>query len=334
MGRQDAHGGSREPYEYSLSFVICKQELFPIPFLGGVVMNYPGHIVVPITFDELLILAKDLGQTRIMRRGKGVFTCCPAPDHGDDGRDENPSLWLGIAPSGKTLAVSCKAGCDRNAVAAELQQCMTRLGLGNGGSTIPYIEDNDWEQLDYAPAGAEPQPMVMAMREWSCEPTSNGKVTARSPQRTWVYRNPEGLISHVVARWDGVKDGKKVKAFADVVWCRNKKTGKEEWQTNWYPTVFNLLWSELLAEFPGKPVLVVEGEKAAEAARARWGDRYFVTTWALGMAEAHRPDWSILKGRSVVLWADKDDPGHEAMRVVAARLVKAGVEDVKMVVLS
>ena len=146
----------------------------------------------------------------------------------------------------------------------------------------------------------------------------------------WAYRNPEGRISHVVYRYE--KDAEKI--FEDLVWCRNKRTGEAMWRMGWFPTVFNLLWSELLANFPGKPVLVVEGEKAAEAARKIFADRYFVTTWALGMAEAHRPDWSILKGREVILWPDNDGPGLEAMRIVAACLVKAGVEDIKMVGLS
>ena len=73
----------------------------------------------------------------------------------------------------------------------------------------------------------------------------------------------------MVYRWE--KDGEKTFQYA--VWCQHKKTKKVEWHLDWYPRVYDLLYSELLADYPDLPVLVVEGEKTCDAARKSIGDR-------------------------------------------------------------
>ncbi len=76
--------------------------------------------------------------------------------------------------------------------------------------------------------------------------------------------------------------------------------------------------AELTAR-PGAPVLVVEGEGTAEAARLCAGD-YVVTTWPNGAASVNAADWEVLRGRSVTIWPDADEPGRKAAEQIADKL--------------
>lgn len=63
---------------------------------------------------------------------------------------------------------------------------------------------------------------------------------------------------------------------------------------------------------PAAPVLVVEGEKAADVAAKDFPD-YVVTTWAGGANRVGYADWSVLRDRQVALWPDNDADGLNAM---------------------
>lgn len=58
-------------------------------------------------------------------------------------------------------------------------------------------------------------------------------------------------------------------------------------------------------------ILVVEGEKCCDAA---WQLGLSAVTSAMGAGKASLSDWSILKGRTVVLWPDNDALGKDHMR--------------------
>jgi putative DNA primase/helicase len=73
----------------------------------------------------------------------------------------------------------------------------------------------------------------------------------------------------------------------------------------------------------GAPVLITEGEKAADAA-AQLFTAYAVATWPSGCKAIDKADWQPLRGRDVVLWPDADDVGREAMAKLAARLLALG----------
>jgi len=69
-------------------------------------------------------------------------------------------------------------------------------------------------------------------------------------------------------------------------------------------------------------VYIVEGEKAADAL---WSIGVPAVTSAHGSKSASKTDWSSLKGRSVVIWPDHDEPGTGYASEVAALLTKVGV---------
>jgi len=83
----------------------------------------------------------------------------------------------------------------------------------------------------------------------------------------------------------------------------------------------------LAADDSGKPVYVVEGEKAAEALR-RLG--LTVTTSAGGSAAAEKTDWSPLAGRTVVVWPDLDESGRRYAHDAARLALRAGAGGVML----
>lgn len=66
-----------------------------------------------------------------------------------------------------------------------------------------------------------------------------------------------------------------------------------------------------------KPVLVVEGEKAADAA-AKLFTNCDVVTWKGGAQNIESGDWDLLKDRKVYLWPDNDAVGVKAMENIAS----------------
>ncbi len=87
---------------------------------------------------------------------------------------------------------------------------------------------------------------------------------------------------------------------------------------------------EQLKQKPEASVLVVEGEKTAEAAKSLFPD-YAVVTWSGGCGAVQKSDWSVLKDRSVTIWPDNDQPGMNAAAKIAEILSKQGNDHVKTV---
>jgi len=76
-----------------------------------------------------------------------------------------------------------------------------------------------------------------------------------------------------------------------------------------------------LAERPDANVLVVEGEKTADAAALLF-PQAVVVTWSGGCKAISKTAWSALAGRKVVLWPDHDAPGEQAMDELGQRLLQ------------
>jgi putative DNA primase/helicase len=92
------------------------------------------------------------------------------------------------------------------------------------------------------------------------------------------------------------------------------------WRWKAPPSPRPLYWARRAV---GAPVLIAEGEKAADAA-ALLLTSYAACTWASGCKAIDKADWQPLRGRDVVLWPDADAVGREAMAKLAARLLTLG----------
>lgn len=134
------------------------------------------------------------------------------------------------------------------------------------------------------------------------------------PVGVWAYRDLSGNIIHWVARYDA---GQGKKEF--LPWSWSSQLNK--WVTKGWPPPRPLYGLELLNTKPNAPILLVEGEKACDAARKFTGHIYIVMTWSSGATAWSKSDWSTLYNRKVIIWPDADEPGRKAAVKLAEFLI-------------
>ena len=134
------------------------------------------------------------------------------------------------------------------------------------------------------------------------------------PDTTWEYRDAKGGLCMVVGRWE-TKSGKEMRPATCV---ETNGQPRWTWALNGYDQR-TLYGAELFKDNPDSAVLVVEGEKTADAARTLFPD-YVVVTYQGGNKAWKKADWTPLRGKDVVLWPDNDPPGREAFHDLAMYL--------------
>ena len=146
-----------------------------------------------------------------------------------------------------------------------------------------------------------------------CRHAKHGDASA-----VYEYRDPDGLL-YLVARYDPPTGSDARKQFCPWTWVGNG--------TGWAPKAATapraLFGLDHLAARQSDKVMIVEGEKAAMAAR-RLLPAYVSMTWAGGSSATSTADWAPLAGRDVILWPDADRPGLKAMHSVASILMDLG----------
>lgn len=192
---------------------------------------------------------------------------------GESGQDP-VSLWAAV---GK-MSMGDSA---RHILGEQKQDWKPTPGKGDRGK-------GDWVAQPHALPGA-PAP-TMKHHRYGAEPS-----------RWWEYRTAEGLLAGYAIRYDLPDGGKDVVPMS---WCQHTD-GRVAWRWKAMAEPRPLYrLPQLLAE-PEKTVVVVEGEKAAEALASKF-PLLLVTTWAGGGSAARKTDFTQLKGRTVVLWPDRD----------------------------
>jgi putative DNA primase/helicase len=129
----------------------------------------------------------------------------------------------------------------------------------------------------------------------------------KKPANIWHYRNHEGKTIFIVCRYN-TPEGKEVLPQS---YCKNKNTGELQWRFKRPNVPLPLYGLQRLFAEPKAPVLIVEGEKCADAAQAVLSG-YVVLTWQGGTKNVKFADWSVLKNREVLIWPDNDEPGTTA----------------------
>ena len=127
------------------------------------------------------------------------------------------------------------------------------------------------------------------------------------------YKDKTGQTLCYIVRIDKT-DGKK--AFFPVCLC---KTSKEtyEWRKKAPPEPRSLYRCEYLRNSRADtPVLILEGEKTAEAAARIFPDHICIS-WMGGANAVHKSDWSLIADREVTIWPDNDDAGIKASLEIA-----------------
>lgn len=172
-----------------------------------------------------------------------------------------------------------------------------------------------WVPVLPAPDTAGPLPTAHFVR---------GKPVAR-----WEYRSADGRLLGAVYRFVKSDGGKDV---LPVVWARRSDTGAEDWRWMAFGEKDRPLYGlDRLAAKPDATVLLVEGEKCADAGHEQLTD-LVVMSWPGGSKAVAKVDWSPLAGRKVITWADLDESGEQAMAAVRERLRSIGCKlwDVKL----
>jgi putative DNA primase/helicase len=176
-------------------------------------------------------------------------------------------------------------------------QCGGRDGAGGGGNGMDLLmRVTGWP---YAEACQRIEQHLSVVPE---PPTAGAEHVWRYDATFYVCRFPGKKIRPLW--WDG--------------------TG---WRWKAPPSPRPLYWAR---RDPAAPVLICEGEKAADAA-ARLFPSAACCTWPSGCKAIDKADWSPLAGRRCTLWPDADDPGRQAMAKLAPRLLAAGVVQVRIV---
>lgn len=244
-------------------------------------------------------IARSLGKAQ---RSQSGWTClCPAHD------DHKPSLSVAEGDSGLIL-IHCHAGCTQMSVIAALQK------------------RNLWPTFVEKTAHQNPSPTSKKTRNWA--PILPIPIDAPSPDfeskifegliQRWIYKDAIGQVLGYVLRFETPAG----KSYRTLTFCENAK-GMRSWRFVGFPKPRPLYGLHELADRADEPVVITEGEKAADALRAHL--HTFVTvTWPNGANAVNHADWSPMAGRIVYIWPDADAPGFRAGSQVAEQCEKAG----------
>lgn len=195
------------------------------------------------------------------------------------------------------------------------------LGLSSGQ---PKIQLSQVETYSAAPDTKVIVPAPVGASKPSFYHYKHGK-----PSKIWVYYDYFGNVFFYVCRFD-LGQGKK--EVLPLTYCHYQDFKSKQMAYGWRwkgitkndgvrrPLYGLNLIMESIAKKGEEWVLVVEGEKTADAAQMLFSELIPVT-WSGGTKSVDNTDWSPLNGRNVIVFCDKDEPGHSANIDIYNKLV-------------
>lgn len=239
----------------------------------------------------------------LKKRGAEFVGLCPFH------ADKNPSLW--VSPVKQFChCFSCGANKDVIEFIQDIE------GLDFKGACERLGAKADWTpKAPIKLERSEPLPERITAKPPADTPAPNMAIRALGePSRIWPYRDTDGGIYGYVARYD-TPEGKQVRC-----WSFGRRGERPaSWGCGHWNKPRPLYGLDRLAARAEAPVLIVEGEKAADAAQALLPS-YVVIAWPGGSQSWHKAGWEPLRGRKVLLWPDNDAAGIECMDKLAALL--------------
>lgn len=214
-------------------------------------------------------------------------------------------LYVGLCPfhSEKTPSFSVSPKTQRF-------KC---FGCGKQGDVADFIMMTEQKTLPEALAAIQnksitdhlPPPPPPKPEKWKlitpCP--SIGQITHRDfgkPSFTWCYKDKIGQPIYYVCRFN-LPNGKK--EFRPYSYWTDGNKSRFLWRG--IPTPRPLYGLELLQSSAKATVMLVEGEKTADAARLLF-THILVLTWHGGANAVQEYDWTQLKGRRIILTPDND----------------------------
>lgn len=134
-----------------------------------------------------------------------------------------------------------------------------------------------------------------------CMPTTFSDLGV--PTDTYIYRNAEGIMTGAILRFEDADGNKDIRPMT-----LHAIDGDLRWQMKSWNTPRPLYNLDQLAQNPEMPVMLGEGEKAANALAILFPNHVATTTMG-GSNGARKADLTPLYGRTVYIWPDNDDAG-------------------------
>jgi putative DNA primase/helicase len=227
---------------------------------------------------------------------KGIHQVGLCPFHDDHSSSltvtDNKGLFKCFAcgAGGNAIDFLVKRGATFKEAVAEIQ---------SGGAMFPGVPPKPapakkWTPIFPVPADAKKPNFA----HWHyTEPAS----------KIWEYRNASDDLLGYLVRFE-LPGGKK-----DTLPFTFATDGnRTDWRWLGFGSPRPIYNVKALRDKPAANVIIVEGEKAADAAAILF-PALAVITWQGGTNSIHDVDWSPLHGRKIILWPDNDEPGKLAM---------------------
>lgn len=133
--------------------------------------------------------------------------------------------------------------------------------------------------------------------------------------QTWTYRDERGDVIGYVCRFD-VPGGKEVLPYVYAT-----DGNRSEWRWLGFEKPRPLYNRDLIEKHPNATIILVEGEKTADAVQQQLDPaQYVATSWIGGANGIENADFRPIQSRRAILWPDNDEPGRKAMDDIAKKL--------------
>lgn len=247
-------------------------------------------------------IAKILGHGREKPYADGWVTCCPAHD------DHMPSLR--VTDGHTTVAFYCYALCDQKDILAELENRFEILPQRLKKNTV-FRGNGKISSKETIPTPATTpvvDPWVWAQGALLTPPKANEIYCPTGYHETgrWAWKDAQGnvIMWNIRVDQNEFEGPKAKKQFVPMSVWRNGN--RIQWINRNVPNprpLYNLDQTDV-----AQPILHVEGEKTADAAKLLFGDDFWITTTGASSA-ASRADLSPMKNRPLFIATDMDGPG-------------------------
>jgi hypothetical protein len=132
-----------------------------------------------------------------------------------------------------------------------------------------------------------------------------------------------------MVRWDNVlqKDGSTKKETRPYVFTQDER-GVRKWVSMGLPHPLPLYNLHEIVKRANDPVLIIEGEKAADSAKILLPN-YVSTTTLFGANSCNNTDFLPLKGRDIIICPDFDEAGQKYGDMVCGLAKEAGTKSIR-----
>ncbi len=146
------------------------------------------------------------------------------------------------------------------------------------------------------------------------------------PSAFYPYQDVTGVVVGYMVRWDiKTVSGATKKEVRPYIYDFAIKQWKSKFFGGGLPNSRPLYNLPELTERSNIPVMIVEGEKTAEAAKILFPE-FVVTTSSGGANQATKTDWQYLRGRDIIFCPDVGEAGEEYLQRVIKELRDVGAK--------